>query len=142
MKTQIVLMVMWLLCLFSGVALADRTMERGEILQIFGQLTGQPGKTWIPAGTIQAGHEEYKAPKVTDSNAVEAAIRAQIRGHQNNSNRPKLAGDMLKMDFDAVPFNARYELANESTMKSSVVVKYDGEKYTTYFLPGNHSIVD
>jgi hypothetical protein len=187
MKTQIVLMVIGVLCLFSGEAAADRTMERNEILQILERLTSQPRKTWIPAGTIQAGHEEYKAPKTTDPNAVDAAIRAKIQEHQNNQNKSKLDESLRKMDFDAIPFNVRYELANEYTMRSSVVVKFDGErfyweisvdsrtdsvapekdiaenfmvrrfdrdwnqkriftwdgeKYTTYFLPGNHASVD
>jgi len=187
MKTRIVLLVMGLLCLFSVEAAADRTLERGEILQIFERLTSQPKKTWIPAGTIQASHEEYKAPKTTDPNKIEAAIQAKIQEHQSNLNKPKLAESLRKMDFDAIPFNVRYDLANEYTMKSSVVVKFDGErfyweinvnsrtdsvtqdkdvaenfmarrfdrdwnqkrifawdgeKYTTYFLPGNHASVD
>jgi hypothetical protein len=187
MKTRIVLMVMGFLCLFSAEALADRTLERSEVLQIFERLTSQPRKTWITAGTIQASHEEYKASKTTDPNAIEAAIRAKIQQYQSAPSGPKLGESLRKMDFDAIPFNVRYELANESTMRSSVVVKFDserfyweinvdsrddsvtpdkdvvenfmtrrfdrdwnqkrifawdGEKYTTYFLPGNHAIVD
>jgi hypothetical protein len=189
MKTQILLILMatGFLCLFSAEALADRTLERSEILQIFEQLTSQPRNTWIPAGTIQASHEEYKAPKTTDPNAIKAAIRAKIQEHQGNLNKAKLDESLRKMDFDVIPFNVRHEMANEYTMKSSVVVKFDGErfyweinvnsrtdsvspdkdvaenfmtrrfdrdwnqkrifawdgeKYTTYFLPGNHAIVD
>jgi hypothetical protein len=129
MKTRIVSTAMSFLCLFSGAALADRPMERGEILQIFGQLTSQPRKTWISAGTIQASHEEYKASKITDPNAVEAAIRAKIRENQANIDDSIRDEDMRKMNFDAIPFNVRYELSNEYTMKSSVVVKYDGERF-------------
>ncbi len=185
MKMRIIVLQMWFLSLFCGIASADRTLERAEILQILSRLTNQPQKTWITAGTIQAIHEDYKAPKVIDANIVESAIRAKIQGYSNNPDRPKHNEEMLKMDFDAVPFNTRYEMSNESTMKSSVVVKYDGEKfyweinvdsrndsvnpgkeladnfmldrfdrewnqkrifvwdgekYTTYFLPGNYSI--
>lgn len=129
MKTRIVLMVMGIFCLFSAEALADRTLERSEVLRIFEQLTSQPRKTWIPAGTIQASHEEYKAPKITDANEIEAAIRAKVQEHQSNLNRTKLDESLRKMDFDAIPFNVRYELANESTMNSSVVVKFDGERF-------------
>jgi hypothetical protein len=187
MKTRTVLMVVGFLCLFSAEALADRSLERSEILQILERLTSQPRRTWIPAGTIQVTHEEYKAPKITDPNKIEAAVRAKIREHQGNPNKIKLAESLRKMDFDAIPFNVHHELANEYTMKSSVVVRFDGErfyweinvdsrtdsvtpdkdveenfmvrrferdwnqkrifawdgeKYTTYFLPGNHAIVD
>ncbi len=187
MKTQTLLLALAVTCLFSIDALADRVLERGEILQIFEQLTSQPRKTWIPAGTIQASREEYKAPKTVDPDEIKAAIREKIREHQNNSTRMELAESLRKMDFDAIPFNVRYELANEYTMKTNVVVKFDGErfyweidvdsrtdsvtpdkeiaenfmanrfdmdwnkrrifawdgeKYTTYFLPGNHVIVN
>ena len=84
MKTRIVLMMVGFSCIFSVEVLADRTLERSEILQILEQLTSQPRKTWIPAGTIQASHEEYKAPKTTDQNAIEAAIQAKIQQHQSN----------------------------------------------------------
>ena len=95
--------------------------------------------------------------------------------------------ELQKMKLDAIPFNTRYELSNEYMMSSTVIVKFDGdrfyweinvdsrkdsvkpgkdlednfmtdqfdldwnarrifvwdgEKYTTYFLPGNHAIVD
>lgn len=187
MKMRIVLATIVVFCLFSVDALADRALERSEVLQIFERLTSQPRKTWIPAGTIQANHEEYKAPKTTDPNAIKAAIRTKIQEHQRGLNNSKLDESLRKMDFDAIPFNVRYELTNEYTMKTSVVVKFDGErfyweinvdsrtdsvtpdkdvednfmvnrfdrewnqrrifawdgeKYTTYFLPGNHAIVD
>ncbi|MGA2172555.1 MAG: cysteine peptidase family C39 domain-containing protein [Sedimentisphaerales bacterium] len=187
MKARIVLMVIGVFCPFSAEALADRTLEKSEVLRIFEQLTSQPRKTWISTGTIQASHEEYKAPKTTDPNAIETTIRAKTQEHQSNLNKTKLDESLRKMDLDAIPFNVRYELANEYTMKSSVVVKFDGErfyweinvdsrtdsvtpdkdiaenfmvcrfdrdwnqkrifawdgeKYTTYFLPGNHAIVD
>lgn len=187
MKTRMMLVMVGALCLFSIEALADRTLDRGEVLQIFKQLTSQPRKTWIQAGTIQANHEEYKAPKTTDQNEINAAIRAKVQEHQRDLNNSKLDESLRTMDFDAIPFNVRYELANEYTMKTSVVVKFDGErfyweinvdsradsvipdknveenfmvhrfdrewnqkrifawdgeKYTTYFLPGNHAIVD
>jgi hypothetical protein len=181
------LVVVGFLCLCSVDAFADRPLERSEVLQIFEQLTNQQRRTWIPAGTIQAIREEYKAPKTTDQSEIEAAIQTKIKEHHNNLNKPKLDESLSKMDFDAIPFNVRYELSNEYTMKSSVVVKFDGyrfyweinvdsrndsiipdkdvtdnfmvrrfdeewnhrrifawdgEKYTTYFLPGNYAIVN
>jgi hypothetical protein len=166
---------------------ADRPLERNEVLQIFQTLTSQPRKTWIPAGTIEATHEEYRALKVIDPNEIERQIKEQVQEYQNNPNKPELTENLQKMKLDAIPFDVRYHLSNEYTMNSTVVVKFDGErfyweinvqsrtdsvkpgkdlegnfmtkqfdlgwnarrifawdgeKYTTYFLPGNHAIVD
>ena len=171
----------------SSVVFADRQLDRTEILQIFQNLTGQPRKTWIPAGTIEATHEEYRAPKVTDPNEIENQIKKQVQEYQNNPNKSEQTENLKKMKLDAIPFNVRYRLTNEYIMSSTVVVRFDGErfyweikvgsrtdsirpdknlednfmtgqfdlnwnirrifvwdgeKYTTYFLPGNHAIVD
>jgi len=187
MKTRHFTLVSVLLLSISCVAFADRTLERAEILQIFQQLTNQPKKTWIPAGAIKATHEEYRAPKITDTNAINSRTKEEIAEYQNNPNKRELTEDLQKMRLDVIPFNVRHEMANEYTMNSSVVVKFDGErfyweinvdsrtdsvkpgkdltdnfmtkqfdlnwnerrvfawdgeKYTTYFLPGNQAIVD
>jgi len=187
MKTKHFTLVSILLLSISCAAFADRTLERAEILQIFQQLTNQPKKTWIPAGAIKATHEEYRASKTTDPNEINGRIKEEIAEYQKNSNKQELTEDLQKMRLDAIPFNVRYKLSNEYTMNSSVVVKFDGErfyweinvdsrtdsvkpgkdqtnnfmtnqfdlnwnarrifawdseKYTTYFLPGNHATVD
>jgi hypothetical protein len=171
----------------SGIALADRTLERGEILQIFEQLTAQSRKTWIPAGTIEATHLEYKAPKLTDMNEINRQVAAEIQRYRNEQNKRELTEEWQKMKLDAIPFNVNHKLSNEYTMNSAVLLKFDGnrfyweinvnsrtdsvkpskdltdnfmtdqfdlgantrrifawdgEKYTTYFLPGNSAIVD
>jgi len=170
-----------------SVVFADRPLERAEILQIFQKLTSQPRKTWVPAGTIEATHEEYMALKTTDPNEIERQIKERVQEYQNNPNKPELTENLQKLKLDAIPFNVRYRLSNEYTMNSTVVVRFDGErfyweinvqsrtdsvkpnkdlednfmtgqfdlnwnakrifawdgeKYTTYFLPGNHAIVD
>jgi len=176
----------FLLCV-SSAAFADRPLDRTEILQIFQRLTSQPRKSWIPTGTIEARHEEYKAPKITDLKELNKQIRQKIAEYQSKPDKGELTENLQKMRCDAIPFNVRYELSNEYTMNSSVVVRFDGnrfyweinvdsrtdsvtvgkdladnymteqfsldwnsrrifawdgEKYTTYFLPGNHAIVD
>jgi hypothetical protein len=168
-------------------ASAERVLEKAEILQILRQLTSQPQKTWIQAGTITATHQEYKAPKITDSNEINRQIKEAINTYQQNTNKPERTEDMQLMQLDAIPFNLRHKLSNEYTMTSSVVVKvngekfiweinadsrsdsikpgknlssnymtkqfdlnwnqkrifaWDGETYTTYFLPGNQAILD
>ncbi len=187
MKTKKISFQILLLLSFYNIAFADRPLERTEVLHIFQKLTNQSQKTWISAGTIEARHEEYKAPKISDLKELNNRIRQEIAEYQSNQDKVELTENLQKMRHDAIPFNARYELYNEYTMSSSVVVKFDGdrfyweinvnsrtdavkpgkdlagnfmteqfnldwnarrifawdgEKYTTYFLPGNHAIVD
>jgi hypothetical protein len=129
MKTNHFLLT--ILCLFfvSSVAFGDRQLERAEILQILQELTSQPRKTWISAGTIQATHEEYRAPKIENSGAVNAEITKEVKDYQNNPNKRELTEELQKMRLDAIPFNVRYRLSNEYTMNSSVLVKYDGNRF-------------
>jgi len=187
MKTRIFSKIIIIVLLGSGIAVADRPLERAELLQIFEQLTAQPRKTWITAGTIEASHQEYVASAVTDENEINRQIAVEIRRYQNESNKRELTEELQKMKLDATPFNIRHELSNEYTMHSTEQVKFDGtrfyweinvdsrsdsvkpgrdladnsmtqqfdlganqrrifawdgEKYTTYFLPTNNATVN
>ncbi len=179
------IMVIVLLC--SPIAFADRSLERTELLQIFQQLTAQPHRTWIPAGTIEATHEEYSAAAVTDENEINRQITSEIQRYRNDTNKHELTEALQKMKLDSIPFNIRHDLSNEYTMNTKVLVKFDGkrfyweinvdsrsdsvkpgkdlagnnmtqefdlnantrrifawdgEKYTTYFLPSNNAVVN
>ena len=118
-----------LLLSVSCVAFADRQLAGAEILQIFEKLASQPRKTWIAAGTIEATHHEYKAPKTTDVNKINDRISEKIKEYQNNPNKPELTENLQKMNLDAMPFNIRYRLSNEYTMNSTVVVRFDGDRF-------------
>lgn len=187
MKAIHILLAAFAFSFFGSAVYADRALGRDEILQIFQQLTNQPRKTWLPACSIKATHEEYKAAKTTDTAEINRKIQQNITEYLNNPNKPELTENLQKMQLDAIPFNVRYELSNEYTTDSNVIVKFDGqkfyweidissrtdsikhdrsmegnfmskefdleanakrifawdgEKYTTYFLPGNHAIVD
>lgn len=187
MNTRIFSGIIVIVLLGSGIAVADRPLERAELLQIFEQLTAQPRKTWIAAGTIEASHQEYVASAITDVNEINRRIAAEIQRYRNDSNKRELTEEIQKMRLDAIPFNIRYELSNEYTMNSTEQIKFDGnrfyweinvdsrsdsvkpdrdlagndmtqqfdlsgnqrrifawdgEKYTTYFLPANDAIVD
>ena len=108
---------------------ADRPLDRAETLQIFQKLTSQPKKTWIPAGTIKATHEEYKAPKTTNSDEINNQISKKMQDYQNDQNKQELTEELRKMKLDAIPFNVRYDLSNEYTMNSAVVVRFDGDRF-------------
>lgn len=129
MKTKHFLLTIVLSLSVSCVAFADRQLERAEILQIFEKLTAQPRKTWIHAGTIEATHEEYRAPKTTDLNEINNRINEEIQEYQSNTNKRELTENLQKMRLDAIPFNVRYRLSNEYTMDSTVVIRFDGDRF-------------
>ena len=129
MKMKHFLLTIVLSLSVSCVAFADRQLDRVEILQIFEKLTSQPRKTWIPAGTIEATHEEYRAPKTTDLNEINNRINEKIQEYQSNTNKRELTENLQKMKLNAIPFNVRYRLSNEYTMNSTVVVKYDSNRF-------------
>ncbi len=134
MKTKHFVLTIVLSLSVSCVAFADRQLDRSEILQIFGKLTSQPRNTWMPAGTIEARHEEYRAPKTTDLNEINNRIDEKIKEYQSNQNKRKLTENLQKMGldavpFDTIPFNVRYRLSNEHTMNSTVVVRFDGNRF-------------
>jgi hypothetical protein len=129
MSKRILLGTIILTLFGNGITLADRTLEQGEVLQIFEQLTAQPRRTWIPAGTIEATHLEYKASKITDANEINREISQAIQRYQNETNKHEPADEIQKMKLDAIPFNIRYKLTNEYTMNSREIIKFDGDRF-------------
>jgi len=129
MKTKHLVSALLLSLSISCIAFADRQLDRGEILQIFEKLTSQPRNTWISAGTIEARHEEYKAPKISDTAEINRQITDELAEYQNNSNKHELTEDLQKMRLDAIPFNVRYRQSNRYTMNSNVEVRFDGDRF-------------
>jgi len=110
-------------------ALADRPLERAEILELFENLTAQPRTTWISSGMIQAVHTEYSAPKTTDEEEITEAINEQMQAYLDKPDKAQVTEELQKMKLEAIPFNVRYKLSNEYTMVSNVVLRYDGERF-------------
>ncbi len=109
---------------------ANRRLDRTDVSEILQKLTSQSTNTWISAGTIEATHEEYKAPQITNSAEINSRINQEIRECQNNPNKRELTEELHKMKLDAIPFNIRYRLSNESKTNTTEVVKIDGERFS------------
>ena len=124
-KFLVLVIVLALSCL----TFADRQLERAEILQILEELTSQPKESWLPTGVIEASHQKYRAPKESDSNVINQRILQKISEYQNDQDRPEIGSEMTRLAIEAIPFNVRYELANEYTMTSTEIAKYDGERF-------------
>ncbi len=108
---------------------AARVLEREEVLQLLRELTEQPRQTWIVAGTIEATHHEYAAARTTDPAVIRREIEKVVEAYRGEPNKRELTEALQKMKLDAIDFNVRYRLANECTMSSKVVVRYDGERF-------------
>ena len=116
MKIRQIIMMVTLCAVLCGTVVANRELERSEVLDLFHELTSNPRKTWISEGQIEAAHQEYRAVKITDEAEIKQRIRETITQYQANPNKIERAEFLQKMRLDATPFNVRYELSNEYTM--------------------------
>jgi Peptidase C39 family len=129
MKSAYVTIVAIVTLCAATIASGQRTLEKTEALEIIEKLTSQRPTTWLPAGTIEAKHQKFRAARVTDSAQVNAAIQQEVQAYQTSADTIVRAEELQKQYLDAIPFNTRYALANEYNMSSSVTVKYDGDRF-------------
>ena len=127
--TPIVWLLLGLLVSPSQPVFAGEELGREETLKIIENLTSKPRKAWISAGTIEATHNRYDTPKVTDPIEIDRCIKEEIADYLRSEDKPELTEDLRKMRIDAIPFNTRYRLANERLTESDILVRCDGEKY-------------
>ncbi len=129
MRLSRVILLMVVLSSMTSIAIGQTALDRAGTSEILDELVARRPTTWLPAGTIEAKHHEYRAPKVIDAAEVDAAIQDEIQAYQNTTSKIERSEELQKLYLDAIPFNTRYELANEYTMDSKVIVKYDGKKF-------------
>jgi hypothetical protein len=109
---------------------ADSALSQSDAQGILHKLSATPTRTWISAGTIVATHEQYRAARMTDAAQVDAEVQRQVSElAANPSQYGQQSPDLQKLVAQALPFNVRYEMANEYTMTSNVTVKYDGDRF-------------
>jgi hypothetical protein len=128
-KATAKIMVLAIFLALCAPSRADRPLERAEILRLFADLTAQPQSTWIASGTIGATHTAYGAPKTTDEKEINNVIDNEIQAYLDDPDKPQQTEKLQKMKVEAIPFNVRYNLSNEYTMVSDVVVRYDGTRF-------------
>jgi hypothetical protein len=117
----------------SGLVVAERQLERDEILQMFRVLTDQPRDTWIQKGVIRAEHLEYKA---STELIIDSTVTIRYDGNRfyweiniDSCSAEQEISERVSRDRIDLERNARR------------VFIWDGQKYTMYFRPGNHVIV-
>ena len=127
MKVRIMVFLAIMLIVI-GPAVADEAFNATEATAIIKDLLSQAQTTWIPAGTILARHEEYRAAQTTDEAEISKEIERQLDEYRDNLN-PKVSPEAQKFRIEAIPFNTRYWMSNEYTMNSTVLMRYDGSRY-------------
>src|SRR4030042_3431052 len=128
MKNTHIMMTLVLILMAIGPALADQALDRTATLTVIENLTSRGQKTWIPAGTILAKHQEYRAAQTTNSAGISKEIERQLADYRNDP-QPEATPELQKLRLEAIPFNVRYWMSNEYTMDSSVVLRYDGARF-------------
>ena len=128
-KRSILSVPLFVMFMLGPVISADRVLERREILGILESLTARPYKTWIAAGTIAGELEEYRAPKLSTATDIVSVINQRESEYLANPDKLERVGYLQAMRLAAIPFNTRYELLNEYTMRSSESVTYDGRRF-------------
>jgi hypothetical protein len=133
MKIRNFVLTAILLLAAQGFVLADRQLERAEILQVFQTLTDQPRDTWIPAGIIEATHQEFNSSNgyTMDSTVI-----------------VKYDGDRFYWEINIDSYTLETKANSKPSRDNSDlnwnkkrVFAWDGQRYTMYFRPGNDAII-
>jgi hypothetical protein len=142
-----ILVALWLT---TGVSFADRQLDRSEILSILKTLTAEPHKTWIPAGTILATHEEYKAAPIKEPNGISPKTGSSGEYRMPTNVIVRFDGEKFYWQIDIASHAdlVKPNMANDFVIgqfdpnaNSRRVFAWDGQKYSTYFRPGNTAII-
>ena len=120
-------------CLVLCAAITTRGQDRlesNDARQIVEELVSRRLTTWLPAGTVQAKHQRFRAARVTNTAEVDAAIQREIQGYEADASKLVRTEELQKDYLDAIPFNTRYQMANEYNMTSNETVEYDGSRFS------------
>jgi hypothetical protein len=128
-KIIVIMMIASLLCFSDSVISAERQLNRDEILSILQTLSEKPRKYWIASGVIEAIHSEYRAPKLENEEQIEALAEEELQAYIESPNKIERSRKLQEMKCNAIPFNVRYRLTNEYTMRSRHTIKVEGNKF-------------
>lgn len=96
---------------------------------IIARLNANAESTWIPAGTIQGQHIQYRAPKTTDRQIIADLTQKAIQSYSSDTSKPQVTDELQQKVLEAIPFNVQYKWLNESTTVTSEQVVYDGSRF-------------
>lgn len=129
MKTATILWTVSVFLSLSSAAFSQTTLDKAKTESILKQLTSQPRKTWISAGTIQGTHYERRDPEITDSATIEEKTAEAVSEYEASAAESKTLLTSPDTALKVIQFNTKYKLSNVYTMTSTEVVDYDGERF-------------
>ena len=129
MKKIIGIMIWGLVFFADGTISAERQLARDEVLSVLHTLNEKSRKFWITSGSIEATHTEYRAPKLENDKEIEVLAREELQAYIESPNKIERNRKLQEMKCNAIPFNVRYRLANEYTMRSRHTIKVDDDKF-------------
>lgn len=117
-----------------SVVVADRALNRTEILSLFNELTDNPVRTWIPSGTIRASHQQFDSINgfVSDSTVQLNYDGDHFYWEVNIESYEKISSIYGKSHTNDIDLK----------MNKRRVYVWDGQRYTMYFATGKHAIVN
>jgi len=137
MKRTVFAFTVLLSLIAGGFALANRPLDRTEVLQIFQTLTDEARRTWIPSGIVEGRHLAYKASNgyITKSTVIVKYDGERFYWEVNVDSHTKQTKPRESPDRNS----SRDDLDLDWNKRR--VFAWDGDLYTMYFRPGNHAIV-
>ncbi|MHC5060208.1 MAG: cysteine peptidase family C39 domain-containing protein [Planctomycetota bacterium] len=133
MKKRCSILAVIIVSIACSSALADRELKRTEILQIFQTLTAQPHDTWIPAGTVEATHQQFSSSANLTTNSTVIVKYDGNRFYWEINIDSQVSDAKAGRKASARDFNMDWNKKR--------VFAWDGQRYTMYFRPGNDAIV-
>jgi len=122
-----------------ALVLGQKTLDYSEIEQIITTLTSTPRNVWLEQGTVRITRNEHQYPRVADSAELNHIIQEKTMEYQSSTNKIEIAPEMQAYRLQAIPFNTRYALQNESTTVTAELLKIDGDKFSSDIYVESHS---
>jgi hypothetical protein len=111
------------------VATAQSNLSQSDMEALIQELTENPRETWLTQGSLNAVCVTYRAPALQDEQTLQSIIAEKSKGYINNNNKAQSTPALQAQFLEAIPFNTRYGLQNESTRVTSEHIIVDGEKF-------------
>ena len=113
MRTVCIVAVAIVILVATGITHGQASLDKEATLDILKQLTSGKRTTWIAAGTLEAGHQRFRAAQTTDEAEIAGAIAQATRDYESQTEKIERTAELQAMRREAIPFNVRYKLANE-----------------------------
>jgi len=122
--------LLWLtIAVLAQVATGQQILRQSELKAVIQQITKNPRQTWLGQGSLRVVHTRYQAPAIVDEQEMQAKIKEEIELYTSNTDKAQKTDDLQARFLEAIPFNTRYDLQNESTTVSTEYIQFSGNRF-------------